>query len=50
MDYLMILVGLLLLLLGANYLVDASVAIAKRLHISDFVIGLTIVGFGTSAP
>lgn len=39
-----------LLLVGANYLVDASVAIAQRAKISNFIIGLTIVGIGTSAP
>lgn len=39
-----------MLLLGANYMVDASVAIAKRAKISNFIIGLTIVGIGTSAP
>ena len=39
-----------LLLLAADYLVDSSVAIAQRAHISNFVIGLTIVGMGTSAP
>lgn len=50
MDYLYLVMGLALLLLGANYLVDASVAIAKRAKISNFVIGLTIVGMGTSAP
>lgn len=42
--------GLALLLVGANYLVDASVAIAQRAKISNFIIGLTIVGIGTSAP
>lgn len=50
MDYLYLVIGLALLLLGANYLVDSSVAIAKRAHISNFIIGLTIVGMGTSAP
>ena len=50
MDYLYFILGLVLLLLGANYLVDSSVAIAKQAKISNFVIGLTIVGFGTSAP
>ena len=38
------------LLLAANYLVDSSVAIAQRAKISNFIIGLTIVGIGTSAP
>lgn len=42
--------GLVLILGGANYLVDGSSHIAKRSGISEFVIGLTIVGIGTSAP
>lgn len=46
----MLVAGLAMLLAGANYLVESSVAIAKRAHLSDFVIGLTIVGIGTSAP
>lgn len=50
MDYLLLAVGLGLLLLAANYLVDSSVAIAQRAKISNFIIGLTIVGIGTSAP
>lgn len=50
MDYLLLVIGLALLLVGANYLVDSAVAIAKRAKISNFIIGLTIVGIGTSAP
>lgn len=50
MDYLLLIVGLGLLLMAANYLVDSSVAIAQRAKISNFIIGLTIVGIGTSAP
>ena len=50
MDYILLVVGLGLLLLAANYLVDSSVAIAQRAKISNFIIGLTIVGIGTSAP
>ena len=42
--------GLLLILFGANWLVDGSSSIAKRFGISEFVIGLTIVGIGTSTP
>lgn len=42
--------GLVLILLGANYLVDGASSIAKRFGLSEFVIGLTIVGIGTSAP
>lgn len=50
MDYLLLIVGLGVLLLAANYLVDSSVAIAQRAKISNFIIGLTIVGIGTSSP
>ena len=50
MDYLFFFLGLGLLLLGANYLVDSAVAIAQRAKISNFIIGLTIVGIGASAP
>ena len=50
MDYLLLVVGLGVLLLAANYLVDSSVAIAQSAKISNFIIGLTIVGIGTSAP
>ncbi len=47
---LILLAGLALILLGANWLVDGSSSIAKRFGISEFVIGLTIVGIGTSTP
>ena len=47
---LILLAGLTIILLGANYLVDGSSAIARKTGISEFVIGLTIVGIGTSAP
>lgn len=42
--------GLALILFGANYLTDGSSAIARRMGISDLVVGLTVVAFGTSAP
>ena len=42
--------GLVFILLGANFLTDGAASVAKRFHISDLVIGLTIVAFGTSAP
>lgn len=47
---LILLFGLILILGGANYLVEGSSSIAKKFGISEFVIGLTIVGIGTSAP
>lgn len=45
-----LLIGLVLILFGANYLVDGASSIAKKFGLSEFVIGLTIVGIGTSAP
>lgn len=42
--------GLLLLVIGGEALVKGAVAVAKRLGISPFLIGLTLVGFGTSTP
>lgn len=50
MDILFLIGGLILILLGANGLTDGASAIAKRFHIPNIVIGLTIVAFGTSAP
>lgn len=50
MDIVFMLAGLCLLLLGANYLTEGASAVAKRFHISEFVIGLTVVALGTSAP
>ena len=47
---LILIAGLVLILLGANWLVDGASSIAKRLGLSEFIIGLTIVGIGTSAP
>jgi cation:H+ antiporter len=43
-------VGLFLLIKGADWLVSGSSSIARSLHISEFVIGLTVVSFGTSLP
>ena len=47
---LLLLVGLALVVFGADYLVDGASGIARRFGLSEFVIGLTIVGMGTSAP
>lgn len=47
---LILLGGLILILLGANYLVDGASSVAKKFGISEFIIGLTIVGIGTSTP
>ncbi|MGH1330798.1 MAG: calcium/sodium antiporter [Paracoccaceae bacterium] len=50
MDYLYILIGLVGLFFGGEALVRGSVNIARRMSISPLVIGLTVVGFGTSTP
>jgi len=46
----LIVVGFLGLIFGANWLVDGASGLAKKYNIPDLVIGLTIVSFGTSAP
>lgn len=43
-------VGLVLLVKGADWLVDGASVLAKKNNVSDLAIGLTIVAFGTSAP
>ena len=43
-------IGFFLLIKGADILIDGAVSIARRLNISDLVIGMTVVAFGTSAP
>lgn len=50
LDILGIIIGFVLLVKGADWFVDGSSSVAKKLQISAVVIGLTIVAFGTSAP
>ena len=50
MNLILLLIGLGLVVLGADWLVNGASSIARRAGISEFVIGLTIVGFGTSCP
>ena len=50
MIYILLIVSLAMLVIGANWLVDGSAAIARRYHISEYIIGATIVGMGTSTP
>jgi len=50
LPWLLLLAGLVLLVKGADFLVSGASAIARRLDISDLVIGLTVVAFGTSTP
>lgn len=46
----LIIIGFILLIKGADILVEGSSAIAKKMHISEIIIGLTIVSIGTSMP
>lgn len=50
MVYVMLVVGFVLLIKGADYFVEASSSVARMLRIPSIIIGLTIVAFGTSAP
>lgn len=45
-----IFIGFFLLIKGADYLIDGASAIARKMYVSDFLIGLTIVSIGTSLP
>jgi len=49
-SFLFIVVGFVFLIKGADCLVDGASSVARRLNISDLVIGMTVVAFGTSAP
>ena len=50
LNIIMIIIGFVLLIKGADFLVDGASEIAKRFHIPEIVIGLTIVAIGTSMP
>ena len=50
LNILLLIIGFVLLVRGADAFVDGSVAVARRWHIPEIVIGLTIVAMGTSAP
>lgn len=50
MTYVLLILGFILLIKGADFFVDGSSSIAKLLKIPSVIIGLTIVAFGTSAP
>lgn len=50
MDWLSIVGGLVVLTLGAEILIRGATALARRFGVSDLLIGLTLVGFGTSTP
>ncbi len=50
LTYVLFLAGLVGLFFGGEFLIRGAVGIARRLHVPPLVIGLTIVGFGTSTP
>lgn len=50
LEILLMAVGFGLVIKGADFLVDGASALAKRLRVSDLVIGLTVIAFGTSLP
>jgi len=50
MSYIFVLLGFIILIKGADFLVDGASALAKKWGVSSLVIGLTVVAFGTSAP
>lgn len=49
-DVICILAGLVMILVGSDWLVDGASGVARKYGISEFVIGMTIVGIGTSMP
>ncbi|OIP45432.1 MAG: sodium:proton exchanger [Fibrobacteres bacterium CG2_30_45_31] len=49
-DLLLLLLGFIPLIYGANILVDGASSLAKKMNVPNIVIGLTVVAFGTSAP
>ena len=50
LNIIFLIAGLIILMYGANFLVDGGSALAHRLKVSSMVIGLTVVAFGTSTP
>ena len=50
LTYILFAIGFIFLIKGADLLVDGAASIARRLKVSDLVIGLTVVAFGTSTP
>lgn len=49
-DIIFLVLGLALLVVGANYVTDGAVAVAKRFNVSNLIIGLTVVALGSTLP
>ena len=50
LNVIFLIVGFVLLTRGADVFVDGSVALSRRFHVPEIIIGLTVVAMGTSAP
>lgn len=50
MEYILLIIGLFMLIKGADIFVDGASSIAGRLRVPPLIVGLTVVSFGTSAP
>lgn len=50
LHFVLLVVGFAILIKGADWMVEGASSLAKRLNVSDLLIGLTVVAFGTSAP
>lgn len=50
LNILFLILGLVLLVIGANYVTDGAVAVAERFKVSNLIIGLTVVALGSTAP
>ena len=50
LDILLFILGIVLIIVGANYLTEGASVLARRFGVSPLVVGLTIVAFGTSSP
>ena len=50
MEYIILIISLVGIVFGADFLVTGAVSIARKYEVSDFVIGAAIIGVGTSTP
>ena len=50
MEFILLLIGLALIIKSADVLIDSTSKIAQKYGVSTFIIGITVIAFGTSAP